>query len=608
MAETAQEPRSREASRKVSEEGRGGARQAARERESGRWEGGARRGEAESARGSPPTRTYATGSAPGAAPLPRVVMVSGAARTALRSEVVKAVATGDESAVGGVREAPVPRVPLVRAPSITGRPVSRGAGPVSESLGEASAEPRAVPIQPRVRAGDVTPVATVRAPLVVEGRLSAGPGPAVVPRAPQVSVPSIRGRLTLLRDVHLPVAVKEPEGPPEGAETEAVEGTEEAAEPGGAHPPSSILTMLFGEGADGLLRVSPDRPTIVVAVKLPGEEYVGTLLSMLREIYRMKAGGLPKGRVAGTAIEKHVVEGEPVTEGIKVVDDSEAGFLEFFGASTLDRVDPKRLADRLTELSVQGLRFLVFHVDESKANTLLAYLSSVRHRIAPIKVVVVRPRRLPPELKRELARISWGFVEPGEPVAGDTIDQHFKRREEEFNELLERVASERRCARRVRASKRGPESGLHYQLKAFLVCYLLGKLKVPEEDVETEVVLPAGGEVVPDVYVRSRRLAIEVETFYGTGQSPWHKLGETVEKYARSGVAGEVWIVIPPLQAALYLRDLIGEARELRRRGYGFVKLYTVDLRRGELVPVELVPRRLGRQLTKLGVGSPRSS
>ena len=144
----------------------------------------------------------------------------------------------------------------------------------------------------------------------------------------------------------------------------------------------------------------------------------------------------------------------------------------------------------------------------------------------------------------------------------------------------------------------GFESALHYQLKIFVVYYLMKKEKIPKEDIETETKLHVDDtQVIPDVYIKSRSLAIEIETFYGTGLSPWRKLERTIEKYLKHHIANEVWIVIPPLQTMLYLRDLVSKLRELRKNGYDFIKMYTIDLSKKRLISIEEVSKKLSKLL-----------
>jgi len=441
----------------------------------------------------------------------------------------------------------------------------------------------------------------------------------VIPRISQVTPPEIRIK-TLDKTVTVTLikryeAVKKPA-------IKAVRKIRKATKSKGARLPSSLLTMLFRPikkySIKGLLTVEPDRPVIIIAIKSFDEKYRGTLLSILREIYRMKRGGSPLGRYTGTKVTKYIVEDELIRQGfIKVVDDSRADFLKFFGIKNIkefsEKVDLNKLRDRLIELSIQKqLSFLVFYIDESKGKHLLKYLNKLKDEIAPAKIIVISPRKLDPLLKRELARISWGFVEPSKRLINDTIDQHFKLREEEFNNILEKISTKRKYVKVVKESvedeegMEGLESTLHYQLKVFIVYYLMKnmkKLKISEKDIETEVELLVNGKkIIPDVYVKSRKIAIEVETFYGTGLTPWRKLERTIEKYLnlKSNVVDEVWIVLPPLQTMLYLKDLVSEIKELKEKGYNFIKLYTVDLLRRRLVSIEKISRRLSKLFTEL--------
>jgi len=374
--------------------------------------------------------------------------------------------------------------------------------------------------------------------------------------------------------------------------------------------PSSILTMLFESddkkySIEGLLEVKPERPVIIVAIKSPNkDDYDGTLESILREIYRIKVGGSHIDRYIGTIADKKFAEDEPIRQGfIKVVDDSKSDILN------PNSIDYDKLRDRLIELSGQGLSFLVFYINEDKKDSLLANLSSLREKIAPEKIMVIKPHKLSAEQKRELARAAWGFVDPEElSDNAASLDREFKLREEGFNNILEKIVSERKYAEIVKEGNevdleeggKGSESPLHYQLKVFVVRYLIQKEKVPEEYIKTEYELQ-GGKIIPDVYVESKKLAIEVETFYGTGITPWRKLERTVEKYINKKVANEVWIVIPPLQTMLYLKDLVSKIKDLKEKGYdNLVKFYTVDLSKKELIPIEELPKKLSELFPKL--------
>ena len=538
-----------------------------------------------------------------------IVVDNGIINFTYKGEIVVGTITIDNSIVNRVREAitRVPKTPFIHVSYVVGKLIDKENCLASMKT---SRKELVVPTTPRVHVGNITL-------LKMDKSLSVYPKYKAVtitmPRIPHIVTPEINVKTV---DKTMSITLTKKYKVTEKHVTKVAEKIKKVVESKGVRLPSSLLTMLFKPvkryGVKGLLAVKPDRPVIIVAVKSPSDDYIATLLSILREIYRMKIGGLPVGRYTGTKVTRYIAEDELMRQGfIKVIDDSKADFLEFFRITKVeefDKIDLNKLRDRLTELSVQGLSFLVFYVNRSKADSLLTYLALLRDKIAPAKVVVIPSRKLSTDQKREITRVAWGFVDPKEPLINDTLDQHFKRREEEFYDVLERIAK-RKYAKIVRESHedeaeeglRGSESALHYQLKIFIVYYLMKKLKIPEEDIETEVELSVGSKkIIPDVYVKSRRLAIEIETFYGTGLTPWRKLERTIEKYLESNVAYEVWIVLPPLQTMLYLKDLISEIKELKEKGYSFIKLYTVDLSRGRLVPIEKIPRRLSKLFTKL--------
>jgi len=257
---------------------------------------------------------------------------------------------------------------------------------------------------------------------------------------------------------------------------------------------------------------------------------------------------------------------------VKLVDDSEADFLRF-STKGGDKVDLGALRSRLMELSQVGLSFLVFYVGEEKARQLLLYLWSLRADLGRAKLVVVRPRGA----ARELARLMWLF----DKCFDESVDGCFSAGETAFYDKLEKIARDPKYA--VRPSE--GESALHYMLKAFLLHYF-AKMGLRPEDVATEADL---GGVRPDIYVRPMGVAVEIETFYGTGVAPWAKLDETVEKYSGDK---EVWLVVPPLQAALFLGGLMRLYREWRKREKR-VRVFTVDVTREKLVPIEKYARKI---------------
>jgi len=172
---------------------------------------------------------------------------------------------------------------------------------------------------------------------------------------------------------------------------------------------------------------------------------------------------------------------------------------------------------------------------------------------------------------------------------------------EKFSRDLRRVYSyavKKGIAELVKPSKQDMtrESSDHYLLKVFAVHYFVEKEKVGIGDVAVEEAVC--GQVVPDVYVRSQRIAVEIETLYGEGLAWPNKLRETVEKYKRCSEVSDVWLVLPPLQASIYSKYLVSMERRLRKHKVieASVKILTVDLEKEAFVPVA----RIGKQLKRV--------
>jgi hypothetical protein len=140
------------------------------------------------------------------------------------------------------------------------------------------------------------------------------------------------------------------------------------------------------------------------------------------------------------------------------------------------------------------------------------------------------------------------------------------------------------------------ETSEHYFLKVFTAYYFVEKEHVNINDIAVEESLCGG---VPDVYVRSRGIAVEIETLYGEGLAWPNKLRQTLEKYRGCREISEIWLVIPPLQASMHLKYLATTARRLRESGdpKSKTRILTVDLGEEKFVPVEEIGRKIREAL-----------
>lgn len=140
------------------------------------------------------------------------------------------------------------------------------------------------------------------------------------------------------------------------------------------------------------------------------------------------------------------------------------------------------------------------------------------------------------------------------------------------------------------------ESTEHYLLKVLAAYYFVEKEQVDIRDIAVEETIC--GHTIPDVYIKSQNIAIEIETLYGEGLAWPNKLKETIEKYKGCTEISEVWLVLPPMQASMYLKYLVSMAKRLRElKVVGTsVKILTVDLGEETFVPVA----RISKQIKKI--------
>jgi hypothetical protein len=341
--------------------------------------------------------------------------------------------------------------------------------------------------------------------------------------------------------------------------------------------PEAPLEELEEAYSEPLLRlgvVISERPVVIVA-RPTGFGYIELLKRVLREIYRVRSGGLPEPKHVSKLEDLRLLLPVDVGAGRRVfvldlsrgrVQESDTeGRLEVKGR------DLERLRDRLRELFSQEFGFFVIYGDvlsiweRALTEAARGYASVVP---SPVEVSM-RPGRLPFYVL--LANAMWGRI--SDPVLDykrlgfRDFDEFVVWLEDDYWRRLGEVGFEVLYKTRPSAGER--ESELHYLAKAFVVRHLAERVGL--HCVETEKREDAA---VFDVVVTCgglQELVVEVETLYGTG-TVVHKLVETVERAGKR----KMWIVIPNPQAVIYLPLLLRIRRELRRK-YD-VEFYTLDV------------------------------
>ncbi len=344
--------------------------------------------------------------------------------------------------------------------------------------------------------------------------------------------------------------------------------------PDALEAPLEELEEVYSEPLLRLGVVISERPIVIVA--RPADfGYVEFLKRVLREIYRVRSGGLPEPKHVSTPEDLRLLLLVDVGAGRRLfVLDLSRSRAQGSDAEDLLEVkgrDLERLRDRLRELFSQEFGFFVIYGDvlgiweRALTKAVRGYASVVP---SPVEVSM-RPGRLPFYVL--LANVMWGRI--SDPVLDykrlgfRDFDEFVVWLEDEYWRRLGEVSFE--VFYRTKPSAGERESELHYLAKAFVVRHLAERVGLNCVETEKEV-----GAAVFDVAVTCgglQELVVEVETLYGTG-TVVHKLVETVK---RAGVQ-RMWIVVPNPQAVIYLPLLLKTRRELRRK-YD-VEFYTLDV------------------------------
>ncbi len=356
-------------------------------------------------------------------------------------------------------------------------------------------------------------------------------------------------------------------------------------QPGPPDVPEAPLEELEEVYSEPLLRlgvVISERPVVIVA-RPTSFGYVEFLKRVLREIYRVRSGGLPEPKHVSTPEDLRLLLPVDVGAGrrVFVLDLSPSRAQEPKAEDLLEEKsrDLDRLRDRLRELFSQEFGFFVIYGDVRKLKIWeRALTKAVRGyaSVVPSPVEVsMRPGRLPFYVL--LANAMWGRI--SDPVLDykrlgfRDFDEFVVWLEDQYWRKLGEVSFE--VLYRTRPSAGERESELHYLAKAFVVRHLAERVDPNCVETEKEV-----GAAVFDVAVDHEKavtcgslqeLVVEVETLYGTG-TVVHKLVETVK---RAG-GRKMWIVVPNPQAVIYLPLLLRTRRELRKEHD--VEFYTLDV------------------------------
>ena len=346
-------------------------------------------------------------------------------------------------------------------------------------------------------------------------------------------------------------------------------------------------------------------PKIILFKDLEDDSYINTLETLCLRIYREKEGGEPKAKQISKIdemnkreIEKWLDVGHTIfTINLDRQEGNRRPWLE---------IDEDLLKDRLDETYTERIGFIIFVTRrEETFNHYKELLERINLRAqGRLNIITMRARKLP----RRLVSLIWGKIisdipqmdnirmidkRDGTPIV-TTFDYLFNKGRKLFNEFLDRVKEEerglfksatRRNWRQLEGKK--SESDLHYNIKVFLVRYLVHELRKRGVDLKTReeiirVIRTEDGKAnpVPDIQINSE--VYEVETLFGEGENADKKIDETIDKYEGTDIR-RVNIVMDNLGFLLHLRDLKEKEALFKDKTFE-VKFYTLDLKNKKLI------------------------
>jgi hypothetical protein len=343
------------------------------------------------------------------------------------------------------------------------------------------------------------------------------------------------------------------------------------------------------------------RPVCIILPKKEDDSFVDSVAIICREIYRIVKGGKPSPRLISKGL-KEEIEGYLKAEGmIFIIDDSKSELLPDLGKirsseDLFEKVNIEMILDRLRELFSQDFGFIIFHVNKRWASQ---FANLLREKVGYLAdIIEVQVPDWQPQVKATLARACWGFIEG----KGNTFDEIFGHCEKEFLDKLKKAKEDVELSHYINKDRNAsPE---HEAMKAIVVECLARDLgasnkhevirMLKEKEIETEHELDGGRA---DIYVRSQRRCVEIETFYGTGD-PIDKLDEeTLRKYLnlkelkkREYRVDYVDVVLlTGVHALLYAHRLAKLAKIYHEQHHLKVNFYLPDLKEKKLISLRNV-------------------
>jgi len=360
----------------------------------------------------------------------------------------------------------------------------------------------------------------------------------------------------------------------------------------------------------GLGNIMIERPIIISAKRRCGDngcfDYIELLKRVLREVYRVRASGLPSPKHIGDLTDFQLLLPLDVSGGSKilVIDLTRRLGDELLTNKSLYL----RFSDRLRELFSQSYGFVVIYGDKKLIGDMNSFNFQVKKTSnysiqipSPININI-SPERI--KVYYLIANFMWGnIINPESFDETNNLDELVVRLEDQYWEKLKDAIKDFNVQLKVKPSgnpdENNQESMVHYLVKAFVVKYIANKLakelKIEATKalncIETEYNIT--DNKILDVYVKNNcnssldNIDIEVETLYGT-KTIVHKVFKTVEE--KIDLVNKLWVVIPNPQAVIFLPTLLKLRKYLKenKKYNDKVEFFTLDITNQDNGIVEL--------------------
>jgi len=365
--------------------------------------------------------------------------------------------------------------------------------------------------------------------------------------------------------------------------------------------------------------ISSNRPYLILLPIFKDEDFSRSLQIICREIFKKftkKGLPIPKFHDDVDSMKKYL-KGESHIEFIK---DNVSNVRIFCLKQINQKIvveEEKELANRIEEFYSRGFGFVIFQIPKDR---IADFKKDIENLTSRPEIIVLEPQLIktvkkekkiyidefedierdylhPIELKKEIASIFWGWVEPKEDSkwnSGVTFDDFFCACEREFWKKLDQIFDKTSIKLNdeniiIKNDKKiqfdenaGP---VHKGLKILTIKHLIENGKIDWGNIETEKIIQEGN-VKADILVKNVE-PYEIETFYGRGDRPDHRIEALIKEYQKKTKLSKLYVVISNLDAILWYKKFSNIKKYFKKMENFDIKFLTADLKNLKLIGIK---------------------